>query len=55
MKEQLVSDVKEYIIKSLRDKYGTYAGYDHRGNIEIINDESEKRIVISIRQESDIS
>ena len=52
MKKQSVTDEEEYILKSLRDKYGTYAGHDHCGNIEIINDENEDRIVISITQES---
>lgn len=53
MKKQSISDVKKYIMESLRKKYGTYAGDDHCGNIEILNDDDTDRIVISVEQQSD--
>lgn len=55
MNKQQKSDVEKYILDALRKKYGTYAGYDHCGNIEILNDEDTDRVIISVANESDMA
>ena len=55
MRKQTKEDVEKYICESLLKRYGRCAGYDKNNTLEVLNDEDDDRIVVTVTQEPAVS